>query len=76
MFSYEQAAVVTEEQLAALSDVQRTALAMVLTPWEARPVDFRGESQKSLKLLLSTDKCHKGSFSEATQNSVDRVKMN
>lgn len=43
MFSYEQAAAVTEEQLFALSDVQRTALAMVLTPWEDRPVDFRGE---------------------------------
>ncbi|XP_070688083.1 stereocilin [Pempheris klunzingeri] len=44
MFSYEQAAAVTEEQLSALSDVQRTALAMVLTPWEDRPVDFRGRS--------------------------------
>lgn len=43
MFSYEQAAAVTDEQLSALSDVQRTALAMVLTPWEDRPVDFRGE---------------------------------
>ncbi|XP_040019673.2 stereocilin [Gasterosteus aculeatus] len=44
MFSYEQAAAVTVEQLSALSDIQRTALAMVLTPWEDRPVDFRGKS--------------------------------
>ncbi|XP_061590898.1 stereocilin [Cololabis saira] len=44
MFSYEQAAAVTQQQLLALSDVQRTALAMVLTPWENRPVDFRGRS--------------------------------
>ncbi|KAL6113010.1 uncharacterized protein ACO6RY_11391 [Pungitius sinensis] len=50
MFSYEQGAAVTKEQLAALSDIQRTALAMVLTPWEDRPVDFRG---KSLGLALS-----------------------
>ncbi|XP_039991865.1 stereocilin isoform X2 [Xiphias gladius] len=50
MFSYEQAAAVTTEQFSALSDVQRTALAMVLTPWENRPVDFRG---KSLGLALS-----------------------
>ncbi|XP_071344768.1 uncharacterized protein strc1 [Trachinotus anak] len=50
MFSYEQATAVTNEQLSALSDVQRTALAMVLTPWENRPVDFRG---KSLGLALS-----------------------
>uniref|UniRef100_A0A3B4WAQ7 Stereocilin 1 n=1 Tax=Seriola lalandi dorsalis TaxID=1841481 RepID=A0A3B4WAQ7_SERLL len=41
MFSYEQATAVTNEQLSVLSDVQRTALAMVLTPWENRPVDFR-----------------------------------
>lgn len=58
MFSYEQAAAVTEEQLSALSDVQRTALAMVLTPWEDRPVDFRGELLKSFKLLLSTNICN------------------
>ncbi|XP_039991870.1 stereocilin isoform X3 [Xiphias gladius] len=44
------AAAVTTEQFSALSDVQRTALAMVLTPWENRPVDFRG---KSLGLALS-----------------------
>ncbi|XP_056240770.1 uncharacterized protein strc1 isoform X1 [Seriola aureovittata] len=50
MFSYEQATAVTNEQLSVLSDVQRTALAMVLTPWENRPVDFRG---KSLGLALS-----------------------
>nr|XP_019935608.1 PREDICTED: stereocilin-like isoform X1 [Paralichthys olivaceus] len=50
VFSYEQAAAVTPEQFSALSDVQRTALAMALTPWENRPVDFRG---KSLGLALS-----------------------
>ncbi|XP_015239911.1 PREDICTED: stereocilin [Cyprinodon variegatus] len=38
MFSYEQAVAVTPQQLSALRDVQRTALAMVLTPWEDRPV--------------------------------------
>lgn len=43
MFSYHQAAAVTDSQLAALSDVQKTALAMVLTPREDRLVDFRGE---------------------------------
>ena len=43
MFSYAQAAAVTDPQLAALSDVQRMALAMVLTPREDRLVDFRGE---------------------------------
>lgn len=52
MFSYEQAAAVTEEQLSALSDVQRTALAMVLTPWEDRPVDFRGEPRKFFENLI------------------------
>lgn len=45
MFSYEQAAAVTSEQLATLSEVQRTALAMVLTPWEDKPVDFRGTAK-------------------------------
>ncbi|XP_072237358.1 putative stereocilin-like protein [Leuresthes tenuis] len=50
MFSYEQAVAVTQQQLSALSDVQRTALDMVLTPWEDRPVDFRG---RSLGLVLS-----------------------
>ncbi len=50
MFSYEQAAAVSEDQRAALSNVQRTALDMVLTPWVARPVDFRGEKLNSLKL--------------------------
>lgn len=42
MFSYEQAAAVTQQQIAVLSDVQRTALDMVLTPWVNKPVDFRG----------------------------------
>lgn len=44
MFSYAQAAAVTAPQLAALSDVQKMALAMVLTPREDRLVDFRGEN--------------------------------
>ncbi|XP_023809193.1 stereocilin [Oryzias latipes] len=44
MFSYEQAAAVTQQQIAVLSDVQRTALDMVLTPWVNKPVDFRGRS--------------------------------
>lgn len=50
MFSYEQAIAVTEEQQSALRDVQRTALAMVLTPWENRPVDFRGKNKTTLTL--------------------------
>nr|XP_061811298.1 stereocilin-like [Nerophis lumbriciformis] len=45
MFSYEQAAAVTEEQISALTEVQWTALFMVLSPWEDRHVDFRGRSQ-------------------------------
>ncbi|XP_008279602.1 putative stereocilin-like protein [Stegastes partitus] len=44
MLSYDQAVAVTKEQLAELSEVQRTALALVLTPWEDRPIDFRGRS--------------------------------
>ncbi|KAJ8247821.1 hypothetical protein GJAV_G00250900 [Gymnothorax javanicus] len=44
MFSYEQAIAVTESQRSALSPVQQIALSMVLTPWENRPVDFRGRS--------------------------------
>uniref|UniRef100_A0A3P8UST0 Stereocilin LRR domain-containing protein n=1 Tax=Cynoglossus semilaevis TaxID=244447 RepID=A0A3P8UST0_CYNSE len=44
MFSYEQAAAVTNEQYNILSEVQKTALSMALTPWENRPVDFRGRS--------------------------------
>ncbi|KAK2920129.1 hypothetical protein Q8A73_002333 [Channa argus] len=51
MFSYEQATAVTKEQLNVLSDVQKTALDMVLTPWEDRPVDFR--VGRSLGLALS-----------------------
>lgn len=43
MFSYAQAVAVTDEQLAVLSGVQKTALALVLTPREDRLVDFRGE---------------------------------
>lgn len=54
MFSYEQATAVTEEQLSALSDVQRTALAMVLTPWEDRPVDFRGAPMSDITTKLYT----------------------
>ena len=41
MFSYEQAVVVTARQREALSDAQQSALALVLTPWEDRPLDFR-----------------------------------
>ncbi|KAM4630437.1 putative stereocilin-like protein [Polymixia lowei] len=56
MFSYQQAVVVTAAQRSALSPVQQTALAMVLTPWEDRPVDFRG---RSLGLALSPSPlCH------------------
>ncbi|KAK2853964.1 hypothetical protein Q5P01_006625 [Channa striata] len=51
MFSYEQATAVTKEQLSVLSDVQKTALDLVLTPWEDRPVDFR--VGRSLGLALS-----------------------
>lgn len=57
MFSYEQAAAVTAEQLFALSDVQRTALAMVLTPWEDRPVDFRGEAVDKINLYPCLKPC-------------------
>lgn len=65
MFSYEQAAAVTNEQLLGLSDVQRTALAMVLTPWEDRRVDFKSKPLTSLKCLLSTDDCYGGPFTGA-----------
>ncbi|CAL8246780.1 unnamed protein product [Lota lota] len=44
MFSYEQAVMVTAEQRKALSDLQQRALALVLTPWEDRHLDFRGRS--------------------------------
>ncbi|XP_073319943.1 uncharacterized protein strc1 [Pagrus major] len=50
VFSYEQAAAVTKAQIAAMNDLQKRALAMVLTPWEDRLVDFRG---KSLGMALS-----------------------
>ncbi|XP_061743275.1 stereocilin [Nerophis ophidion] len=56
MFSYGQAAAVTDEQLSALSDVQRTALAMVLMPWEDRHVDFRGRSHAG-KVMCSSFLC-------------------
>lgn len=42
MFSYEQAKAVTEAQRLCLSPVQLTAMSMVLTIWEDKPVDFRG----------------------------------
>ncbi|XP_058484473.1 stereocilin [Solea solea] len=45
MFSYEQAAAVTDAQISALSEVQKTALSLALTLWENRPVDFRGRSR-------------------------------
>lgn len=63
LFSYEQATAVTDEQLSVLSDVQRTALAMVLTPWENRPVDFRGKLLQYLKL------CHFQKLNFPSQNS-------
>ncbi|XP_014192008.2 stereocilin [Haplochromis burtoni] len=50
MFSYEQAVAVTDNQRSVLSDLQKTALAMVLTPWDDKLVDFRG---RSLGLALS-----------------------
>ncbi|KAM3624737.1 uncharacterized protein V6R79_000765 [Siganus canaliculatus] len=50
MFSFDQASAVTEAQISAMSDLQKTALAMVLTPWVDRAVDFRG---KSLGLALN-----------------------
>ncbi|KAK0144905.1 Stereocilin [Merluccius polli] len=46
MFSYEQAVGVTAEQRAALSDSKRRALTLVLTPWEDRPLDFRGTNMQ------------------------------
>lgn len=48
MFSYEQAAAVTNEQYNILSEVQKTALSMALTPWENRPVDFRGKTSNTV----------------------------
>lgn len=44
MFSYEQAVAVTDNQRSVLSDLQKTALAMVLTPWDDKLVDFRGKT--------------------------------
>lgn len=44
MFSYEQAVAVTDNQRSVLSDLQKTALAMVLTPWDNKLVDFRGKT--------------------------------
>ncbi|XP_028812338.1 stereocilin isoform X2 [Denticeps clupeoides] len=44
MFSYDQAVAVTNTQSSALSIEQQTALAMVLNPWENKPIDFRGRS--------------------------------
>ena len=51
MFSYEQAMAVTPEQRALLSDVQQTALSMVLTSWENRPLDFRGNYEDAASQL-------------------------
>ncbi|XP_072320724.1 uncharacterized protein strc1 [Eucyclogobius newberryi] len=50
MFSNEQAEAVSPTVIDALSYMQKRALAMVLTPWEDRPVDLRG---RSLGLALS-----------------------
>ena len=41
MFSYEQAVSVTAGQREVLSDPQKNALALVLTPWEDWPLDSR-----------------------------------
>lgn len=43
MFSYEQGAALTSSQLKSLNSLQQTALSMVLTSWEDKPADFRGE---------------------------------
>ena len=51
MFSYEQAMAVTPEQRVLLSDVQQTALSMVLTPWENRPLNFRGNDADAASQL-------------------------
>ncbi|XP_018595096.1 stereocilin [Scleropages formosus] len=51
-FTYEQAVAVTEAQRAALSTVQQTALSMVLTPWEDKPVDFRGNYSSNTPPLV------------------------
>lgn len=53
MFSYEQAIAVTEAQRSVLTTVQQTALAMVLTPWEDKPVDFRGNFIHNLCKIYS-----------------------
>ncbi|MBN3288794.1 STRC protein, partial [Polyodon spathula] len=42
MFSYEQGTALTSSQLKSLNSLQQTALSMVLTSWEDKPVDFRG----------------------------------
>ncbi|MGH0189020.1 UNVERIFIED_CONTAM: hypothetical protein FKN15_032858 [Acipenser sinensis] len=41
MFSYEQGTALTSGQLKSLNSLQQTALSMVLTSWEDKPVDFR-----------------------------------
>lgn len=42
MFTYDQAIAVTNPQRTALSQVQQTALYMVLNPAEDKPIDIRG----------------------------------
>ncbi|XP_051800904.1 stereocilin-like [Acanthochromis polyacanthus] len=42
MLSYNQAIAVTKDQLDRLSQVQKSALAVVMNPWEDQPVNFRG----------------------------------
>ncbi|XP_045071302.1 stereocilin-like [Coregonus clupeaformis] len=56
MFSYEQAKAVTEAQRSLLSPVQLTAMSMVLTVWDDKPVDFRGSS--SGLALCPSPHCH------------------
>uniref|UniRef100_A0A3Q1G914 Stereocilin 1 n=1 Tax=Acanthochromis polyacanthus TaxID=80966 RepID=A0A3Q1G914_9TELE len=41
MLSYNQAIAVTKDQLDRLSQVQKSALAVVMNPWEDQPVNFR-----------------------------------
>uniref|UniRef100_A0AAX7T6L5 Eukaryotic translation initiation factor 3 subunit J n=1 Tax=Astatotilapia calliptera TaxID=8154 RepID=A0AAX7T6L5_ASTCA len=60
MFSYEQAVAVTDNQRSVLSDLQKTALAMVLTPWDDKLVDFRDadnfEPEEPIKKAAALDK--------------------
>ncbi|KAF7211650.1 putative stereocilin-like protein [Nothobranchius furzeri] len=50
LFSYEQAVAVTPQQIALMSDAQKAALAVVLTPWYGKPT---GPGVRSLGSSLS-----------------------